>query len=242
MKNLLKNKKVIIIASAVLAVLLIAGTVFCLTRPENEPKQDGSEPTISDTEKDVVVDLPDNSDTSGTDSESVAGEIEDDGNALTPDESIEPSENKNTGTAAEKDNTPATEAEPPKAAEPENNGDGIQIGGSENDENYSCGCANHHCKTAENHAYVLNLELEGCPYCGSYSCPSFYAVNEWGYPRCDPSKCPQYNAQKDLIHYCQVCGKPVGSGQNGTCTQYINACECPFCGEHVESFTCHTCK
>jgi hypothetical protein len=24
--------------------------------------------------------------------------------------------------------------------------------------------------------------------------------------------------------------------------QYVNACDCPSCGEHVDSWTCHTCK
>jgi hypothetical protein len=24
--------------------------------------------------------------------------------------------------------------------------------------------------------------------------------------------------------------------------QYVNACNCPSCGEHVDSRACHTCK
>lgn len=241
MKKLLKNKKVIIIISSVLALLLVCGTVLCLTRDRKDTKPVETEPPTSETSKEVVIDEPEVS--SETEESKPIGEIKDDGNALKPDENTPDTEgSKNTGEKAQDNVTAAEEADPPADSKAEENTGGIQIGGIENNEEYSCGAENHHCKTAENHAYLSNLELEGCPYCGSHSCPSFYAVNEWGFPRCDPTKCPEYNSQKNPIEYCQICGKKIGSGQNGTCTQYINACDCPFCGEHVESRTCHTCK
>lgn len=62
MKNLFKNKKVIIILSSVLAVLLIAGTVFCLTRPKSTPPAKSEETTLSDTDKDINIDKPEESD------------------------------------------------------------------------------------------------------------------------------------------------------------------------------------
>ena len=43
-------------------------------------------------------------------------------------------------------------------------------------------------------------------------------------------------------NYCQKCGKACGDGTNGTCVQFVSACHCPICGEHVDRRTCHTCK
>jgi len=242
MKKLFQKKKLLIIAGSAAALVIVAGIVCAVTFNRHVPVTENEpETTASQTSKDVVIEMPDTSDSSDT--EKKPEEISDDGSALKPDENISDSAgSKSTGEKAQTNVTAAPEAEPPADSKAEENTGGVQIGGIENNEEYSCGVANHHCKTAENHAYLLNLELEGCPYCGSHSCPSFYAVNEWGYPRCDPTLCPQYSAKKDPIQYCQVCGKKIGNGQNGTCTQYINACDCPFCGEHVESRTCHTCK
>ena len=79
-------------------------------------------------------------------------------------------------TPAEKTEKPITTTSPPN---PENNPSGIIIAGEKTEE-YNCGVANHHCDGPETHAYISNLELEGCPYCGSHSCPSFYATDEWG--------------------------------------------------------------
>jgi hypothetical protein len=67
-------------------------------------------------------------------------------------------------------------------------------------------------------------------------------VDEWGNTCYTPSECPEYDVHDDPVHYCQKCGKACGDGTNGTCVQYVNACDCPSCGEHVDSWTCHTCK
>ena len=107
---------------------------------------------------------------------------------------------------------------------------------------YNCGSPGHHCDGPETHAYILNLEIEGCPYCKMHVCPSFYAVDEWGNTCYTPSMCPKYDVHSDPVYYCQTCGRKCGDGRNDTCVQFVNACNCPNCGEWVESFTCHTCK
>lgn len=104
---------------------------------------------------------------------------------------------------------------------------------------YSCGTSGHRCDSPETHAFVQNLELEGCPYCGSHSCPSFYGVDQWGNGGFFPEFCPKYKAANDAAKYCQNCGRPLGDGSNGTCAQFVNACNCPGCGEWVEAWTCH---
>ena len=40
-------------------------------------------------------------------------------------------------------------------------------------------------------------EFNGCPYCGSHSCPSFYGVDQWGNGGFFPELCPQYKAAND---------------------------------------------
>lgn len=239
MKNLFKNKKFIVIASSALAVVLIAVTVISLTLPKNTTPAESEEPSVSETEKDITIEKPVESEPES--SELSVGEIEDDGNALKPDESVDGAPAKNTGSKAE-----TNEAEQQVAAEPANEpanndeGSGIQIGGNPPvEESYNCGCANHHCQNAEYHAGLLNRELDGCPYCGSHSCPSFYAVNEWGFTIYDETLCPQYNEQGGSTKYCPDCGRPMWSVDNPTgCFRYLQDTQCE-CGELVPGNTCH---
>ncbi len=238
MKKLLKNKKVIIIATSVLAVLLVFATVFCLTRDKCETQPVETEPSTSETGKDVVIDEP--LDSKESEESKPVGEISDEGNALKPDESIKETANKIYGNKADENDTPKDEAAAP-VKEPESNAEaGIQIGGNPPvEEAYSCGCANHHCQNEEFHASLLNRELDGCPYCGSHSCPSFYAVNEWGYTYYEPSLCPQYNAGHDSAKICPDCGRPMWSQDNPTgCFRYLQDTQCE-CGELVPGNTCH---
>ena len=107
---------------------------------------------------------------------------------------------------------------------------------------YHCGAPHHHCDSPETHAYILNLEREGCPYCGRHDCPSFYAVDEWGTAVYDPTECPNYDIRLDPVYYCQHCHKPCGDGTNGTCVRFVNACHCPVCGKWVEAWVCHSCE
>lgn len=165
-------------------------------------------------------------------------EIPDDGSGITPEEPkpTEPTEPKPTEAKPVDPEKPTQ----PSVEEDDDDDGGINIGGGAAP--YDCGTDGHHCNGPETHAYILNLEMKGCKYCGSHSCPSFYAVDEWGNTCYTPSECPAYDVHDDPVHYCQKCGKACGDGTNGTCVQYVNACNCPSCGEHVDSWTCHTCK
>lgn len=109
-------------------------------------------------------------------------------------------------------------------------------------EPYNCGTPGHHCDSPETHAYILNLEAQGCPYCGRHDCPSFHATDEWGTAVYDPTKCPSYDVHNDPVYYCQYCHKPCGDGTNGSCVRFVNACYCPICGKWVEAWTCHSCE
>ncbi len=108
-------------------------------------------------------------------------------------------------------------------------------------EAYSCGYPNHACDGPETHAFTLNLELAGCPYCGSHSCRSFYAKDRWGHTSYDPTFCPQYSEINDPAEYCADCGRECGNGRDGTCAKFVRSGDCPLCGEYVEAGKCHSC-
>ncbi|MDD4493872.1 MAG: hypothetical protein PHV32_05925 [Eubacteriales bacterium] len=241
LKNLMKNKLFIGSVAGVLALAIVITVILCLPGKQAAPVDEGtSQTSTTDTVPDIET--PDTTDTTS------AEKTED----LPSDISVEVGENtgdKNadveTGGKAENPAAPVNEAAPEKPDTGDNGGNsggGIQIGNPPVEETYSCGCANHHCQNADYHAALLNRELDGCPYCGSHSCPSFYATDEWGYTTLDITKCPKYSVKSDPLHYCQDCGKKPGDGSNGTCAQFLHACNCPNCGEWVEANTCHTCK
>ena len=119
---------------------------------------------------------------------------------------------------------------------------GLIIGDYRESAPYCCGVAGHHCEGPETHSYICELEQKGCEYCGSHSCPSFYAVDQWGQTCYTPSKCPKYDIHADPVYYCQTCHKPCGDGRNGTCVQFVVACNCPNCGEQVSAWACHYCE
>ena len=244
-KELLKNKKVVGGAAAVLVVAAAVTTVLLWPRSapplETEPVSEAPSLTISTPD----ISAPE---TAGS---KPAQENE------APDEGIEavdvsvvletkPTAPANGSTKPKDDDSGKAEqpAQPATPVEPEQPGDegGIQIGGDTPTASYSCGSPNHHCKNAEAHAYLLNLELEGCSYCGSHSCPSFYGTDEWGNTGLTPELCPQYDEKKDPVKYCQDCGKKTGDGSGGTCAQFVEDCDCPLCGDHVKAWACHTCK
>ena len=105
---------------------------------------------------------------------------------------------------------------------------------------YSCGMKNHSCSTIQEHEFLCELESKGCPVCGSHSCVSFYAKDEWGNWCYDITKCPDYSKQKDPTEYCEHCGKKIGLGDDGTCVRFTVDTECPICGKLVKAKTCHT--
>lgn len=257
----MKKKRTIIISCTAVLAVLFAAVLWAALVPgkSNEPEQASSLADSSIAES-VIVSIADESvtvpnisiDESSADvSETEVSESsieEDDTSALTPvaeDASKaepKPETSKEPAEPAVSVATPVEESTP-KDDDNGNRG-GITIGGGDNGnaEKYTCGAEGHHCDSPEVHAFVLNLELEGCPYCGKHDCPSFYAVDQWGGARYTPSECPEYDIHKDPVYYCQECGKPTGDGRNGTCVQFVNACYCPLCGEWVESWTCHSCK
>ena len=151
-------------------------------------------------------------------------------------------EDTSAGASSETSNDPAeTPARPVEIKNPADDGDRA-AGGDAPIAPYDCGTPGHRCDGPETHAYILNLELKGCPYCGEHGCKSFYAVDDWGNTCYDPSDCPKYDIHNDPVFYCQNCGRKCGDGANGTCVQFVNACSCPNCGEWVEAWTCHTCE
>lgn len=105
---------------------------------------------------------------------------------------------------------------------------------------YSCGSANHKCKTKEEHAFIKSLESKGCPTCGSHSCKSFYTVDEWGNNCYDMTRCPKYSVKTDPVNTCEHCGKPCGLGDKGTCVRFTVDTKCPGCGKTVKAKTCHS--
>lgn len=242
LQKLLKNKRLLAIIGSTAALLLIISVVFTLTTHNKLPVFDPTpESTASDTGQNIVVEKPDNTDSSNATNSTSASEITDNGSALKPDENISNSSTgKNTGDKAQETVPPVKEVNPPKDTNDNQNSGGIQIGGGDNSSKYDCGSQNHHCANPDTHAYILNLEQEGCPYCGSHSCASFYAVDEWGNTCYTPSKCPQYDKTKDAAEYCQVCGRKNGNGDNNTCQKWIVDFTCPICGELVKANECHT--
>ena len=242
MKKLFKDKRLLAVIGGVATLVLVITLVYSLSRGTDSPPIDStSEPPISELDTDIIIELPENSETSDIPDESAVDEIPDDGIGLKPDESTSVDSGTSTkGEKAQDTAPPAKETNPPKNTDSSNSG-GIQIGGGENDPvTYNCGHTNHHCDGPETHAYIQSLEHEGCLYCGSHSCPSFYAVDEWGNTCYTPNKCPQYDVKKDAVEYCQVCGKKNGNGGNDTCQKWIIDFTCPNCGKLVKANQCHT--
>lgn len=244
-KELLKNKKLVGgMAAAVLVTAAAVTTAFLWPHSTPEPAPISEAPN-------VTTSLPAVSTPETTGSKPVLeNDTPDEGSeAVDVNVALENPTAPTGGTPTERpkdDDSSKTEqpARPVRPVEPEQPDDegGIQIGDGNTSEAYFCGSQNHRCKSAEAHAYLLSLELEGCPHCGSHSCPSFYGTDEWGNTGLTPELCPKYDEKKDPVKYCQDCGKKTGDGSGDTCAQFVEDCDCPFCGKHVKAWTCHTCK
>lgn len=242
----MKKKQKLILCGISAAVIL--AVVLCIALISGRTKPPTDEPTESGTETSaLVIETPQIEPGEITEPETKEPETEipvervDESGALTLDEPTAPVPTSPVSTEpAGKPAAPITEKTPTDDGNG-GTGGGITIGGGQA-EKYNCGTPGHHCDGPETHAYIVNLELDGCPYCGKHDCPSFYAVDQWGNTCYTPSKCPKYDIHKDPVYYCQDCGRPTGDGSNGTCVQFVNACYCPDCGEWVEGWTCHTHK
>lgn len=225
----IKTKKIIAVTTGILAVVIFAVVLF-IGRNSNNTKTDDLSLKSSEVQQNVyakpVIEQDkanDNSDSSDTSSLSLVVDVG--GKPIN-------NNNNNSKTPAKETAKPVTASTP---SQTNSSGGGIIIGGEE-PSRYNCNTANHNCQTPEYHAYVLNLELQGCPYCGSHSCISFYPQEGWR-----PSICPQYDIKKDPAIYCQVCGRKGGDGRNNTCARYLTSKNCPYCNVWIESRTCHTC-
>lgn len=246
-----KSKLFRILALVIIPVVLAVALGFIIAG--NQGKD--TDPTVSTTTSSIHVGAP----TDPTDPDPSIGseapstptdpdvptgsdEIPDDDTGLTPEEPTEPSQTPTEPTKPDNSTPviPEKPVQPPVDTEDDSVQSGITIGGGTTE--YICGTAGHNCDGPETHAYIQNLELKGCPHCGSHSCVSFYAVDEWGNTCYTPSKCPSYDIQKDPVYYCQECGKACGDGTSGTCVQFVAACKCPNCDEAVDSRTCHSCQ
>lgn len=235
------------VVALILVPILVAGSLFLIFRAkpqENDSPQNGTTPNVQ-------IEVP----TDPTDPDFTVPDIQTPTDPHDPVDPDDPTEGDHILTpekpGTEEDNTEPTEPDTPTQPPTEDAED--NPGSTDNDDpkddithsgntTYSCGTDGHHCDGPETHAYIMNLALKGCSRCGSHNCPSFYAVDEWGNTCYDPSQCPKYDVHEDPVHYCQKCGKACGDGSNGTCVQFVSACHCPICGEHVDRRTCHTCK
>jgi len=240
LKNLLKNKAFIGCTAGVLVLAITLTVILCMPKNRTEIPAEPETPDTSTTDTVPDIDTTDTeSETSSPETEETPSDISLDvgGNPSNPDADVQ------TGGKADAPVNPVVEVTPEKPAETDNGNDntggGIIIGNPPVEEKYSCGSANHHCTNAEAHAWILNLELEGCSICGSHSCPSFYATDEWGGATVDYSKCPKYSSTNDPAKYCQVCGRELWSQSNPTgCFSYLQDTQCE-CGELVKGNTCH---
>ena len=238
MIKLFKNKAFIGSSAVVLVIIIVITAVLLL--PDKVPIDEASQAQET---SDVTVNVPDISTPSETsviseqpdkeaEKENTSDLVVDVGNTKETDK------NPDNSSKASTPDKPVTE-EQPKDTGNDNNSGGIQIGGGDSTDKYNCGSPNHNCKNAESHAYIQNLELEGCPYCGSHSCQSFYDVNEWGFTRYNQTLCPKYSEKSDPAKYCQQCGRELWSQSNPTgCFRYLQDTDCE-CGEHVKANTCH---
>lgn len=216
---MIKNKKRMIGAlSGALALIII----FTITLTGGKTPGIDTTPTVSEKPTgNIVVEIP-NKISSKPQTEEIKVDVE--GN--------NPDQSKPTSSIGEKAKDPALAVNPSTPSQPNNgNGDGIKIGNEAPPTNNS-----------ETDAFIKNLEIQGCPYCGSHSCESFYTKDQWGNPCYTPSRCPKYDSTKDPVHTCQTCHKPCGDGTNGTCVEFVNDCYCPNCGKWVPARTCHTCE
>ncbi len=240
-----------IIAGAIAGILVGVIAFFALGGfgPQNEtttPTNNTLSTTLPNTTGSTIPDIPDDpAPSTPVDTDPSVPEVSiPDDDILTPGEGEEPDPTDPEVTEPKEDavvpDTPVVE--PVAPVDPTEPNDDVVVGGGTEAPPYSCCCPKHHCANEYAHATICNLELEGCPMCGSHSCPSFYAVDEWGQGTYKPSLCPEYDIHEDPVHYCQICGKPTGDGTDGTCVFFVVDTQCPNCGEDVKAWECHSCK
>jgi len=235
-------KKVKLFSFGGIALAILLAVIFVSAKPKTEENSFSaqSEPEFSE-EVSICTESEEEPQTEPSDEPEASIPLD----AATVPDTIEettehPSEATESVTETIAVETTATTATTATEKEPKEHG--LIIGDYHEPEAYNCGTPGHHCAGPETHALLIEIADKGCDYCGSHTCPSFYATDEWGQGCYDPTKCPEYNVQHDPCYYCQDCGKPCGDGLGGTCAVYIIDIACPNCGEHVKAWTCHSCK
>lgn len=235
----MKNKKKMIILAAIVTFTVITAVILGVSLyPNKAVPADTDKTTDSGKIADISVEVPEKD--SEISDNATYDKLPDGAVIVIPKETENDTQcTENTGEKPTPAQKPVTPNPSPEGNE---NSSGAAINGGEHTTAYKCGTKGHRCEAPETHAYILNLELKGCEYCGSHSCPSFYSSDEWGNACYTPSKCPKYNIKNDPAYYCQTCKKKCGDGGNGTCVQFVSSDSCPNCGQWVDAWKCHTCK
>ena len=209
------KKKVIIIVSVILCLVLAVGGIFLING--GQKKSDAENNESENTQSTVSVEEPlkntENADSS-------AAEITDDGTGLKPDETkadeILSSADKKTSSVY---NEPVLQPEPEKEkkyvkdADPET---GISWDGE---------------------SQIIYRTASGLTTEKTYG--GYYEIRpgEW--------VLLEYPIEKEEISdNCEYCGRIRGDGTNGTCLRYSlsdSDMTCPNCGANIPKHTCHTC-
>ena len=233
----INNKKIIALIIGIITISIFIA-VMIGSNMKTEKGEMTTEPTseVTETVGGIVIDeniTEANADESTTVKEAEVIKLEEP-EIITP----------NSGTQTPKPQTSTVKPVEPVTQKPSPGSQGTHTeiieNGNDSVNEYSCGSAMHHCDSKETHNFVVSLEQKGCSYCGSHSCKSFYAVDEWGNACYDPIKCEKYSAKNDASEYCQECGKKCGTGSNGTCVRFTVDTTCPECGKKVSGKTCHS--
>lgn len=246
----MKNTKKIygVILAAILLITVAIGFSACHKR-KVEPSPEKSTETTAETATSTEHDVTELSDvTIEIEETTEKSETTKSGTTTTTKKSSKPSSTKVNTTVTKKAVTTTKKQQPTtqktvtttKKQEPTTKKTEPTTKRTEPTTKFSCTSANHNCTTKEEHDFICGLEAKGCPICGSHSCRSFYAKDEWGNNCYDISKCPQYSVKEDPSNKCEHCGREVGIGDNGTCLRFTVDTVCPICGKTVKAKTCHT--
>lgn len=235
-----KHNKVVagLIAAIIIVCILIGVLVVTATRNKNGDDTATTEITEMETTGDNLI-LEDI--TEESESEEDVAKMEADENMLVIDEVLTQADTTKTPSTTKKQTSSKEEVLKPATTNKTPTTE-YSLPASDNDsvKEYSCGKSGHHCESKETHSFIASLEKKGCSICGSHSCKSFYAIDEWGNACYDISKCTKYSEKKDPNKYCDECVKKIGNGSKGTCVRFTVDTKCPDCGKSVKARTCHT--
>ena len=229
-------KKIVagLVTAIIIVCLIIVGIIVKGVSDRNSDETTFPETTVSEETTDENLILEEITD------ENVLEIENDDENILSIDEAVTESSTTITSTTKPQTTTKYYEPKPVTTQKVPEKEEGLPASDNDSVKEYSCGKAGHHCESKETHSFIVSLEKKGCSLCGSHSCKSFYAIDEWGNACYDISKCTKYSEKKDPNKYCDDCTKKIGDGSKGTCVRFTVDTKCPDCGKSVKARTCHT--